>query len=142
MKILRKQTINELKRAGVSTLYFFGSRAQNVQHEHSDFDFGILLADPSEAARTPTKLYDRIYPILASITKPKTLEADVIDIVFLDSPLVTLEMKTHIVQHGKILFDKNPQHRMDVEADILLKTADFAPLRKLMSQALLERSNL
>ena len=128
-----------LKQAGVNTLYLFGSRTQNKHTPQSDFDFGVLLVNPFEAHHSTQYLYDTIYPILSSISRPETLEADVLDIVFLDNPLVPLEIKTHIVCDGRILFDQNPQVRMDVEERILLQTADFAPLRKLMSKALLER---
>lgn len=139
MKSLSEETIQQLIEAGVSALYLFGSRAQGVSTKQSDFDFGILLRDPRALHTSQTEIYDRLYPILASITDPETLEADVIDIVFLDSPRVPLEIKSHIINRGKILFDNNPTLRADREADIMLKTADFAPLKKLMSEALIER---
>lgn len=139
MKPLSAQTKQHLKQIGVSALYLFGSRAQGASTERSDFDFGVLLSDVRTLRVSPTDIYDRLYPILASITEPETLEADVIDIVFLDSPHVPLEIKSHIVRKSRVLFDNDPQHRADVEADIMLKTADFAPLKKLMSDALIER---
>lgn len=139
MKSISEQTKRQLVETGVSALYLFGSRAQGVSTEKSDFDFGILLSDPRALLTSQTALYDRLYPILASITEPETLEADVIDIVFLDSPRVPLEIKSHIINRGQILLDNDPTSRADKEADIMLKTADFAPLKKLMSEALIER---
>lgn len=142
MKLLSKQTRKQLVEVGVSALYLFGSRAQGLSTEKSDFDFGVLLSDPRTLRASQTEMYDRLYPILASITEPETLEADVIDIVFLDSSRVSLEIKSFVVNHGQILFDNNASVRSDREADIMLKTADFAPLKKLMSEALIERQTV
>ncbi len=125
----------------MSALYLFGSRAQGVSGPTSDFDFGILLKDPATAFKSTAELYHIIYPILASVTRPETLEADVIDIVFLDSPRVPLELKSFIVRKGKLLLDDNPSYHADVTSRILLQTADFAPLRHQMSTALFERPN-
>lgn len=128
-----------LRKAGVSTLYLFGSRAQERHGPLSDFDFGVLLKTPTDVVSGTSESYKSIYPILASITHPETLEADVIDIVFLDSPQVPLEIKSHIVRTGRILFEENASLRADFTSRILLQTADFASLRKQMSAALAQR---
>jgi len=42
-----------LRKAGVSALYLFGSRAQGVSGPTSDFDFGILLKNLRKIADKP-----------------------------------------------------------------------------------------
>lgn len=139
MKLFTEQAKQQLVEAGVSALYLFGSRAQGVHNKSSDFDFGVLLNDPRLIKTSHTEMYNQLYSILSSITEPETLEADVIDIVFLDSPRVPLEIKSYIVRNGRLLFDNDPSSRANREEDILIKTADFAPLKKLMSTALIDR---
>ena len=139
MKRLSSKIKKQLKDAGVQALYLFGSRAQGLNTERSDYDFAIFLNDPIILKNSEGTLYDKLYVLLGSITKPETLEADVIDIVYLDSSHVSLELKSFIIRTGKLLLDGNPHARASKESDIMLKTADFAPLRKLMSNALMER---
>lgn len=120
-------------------LYFFGSRVYGLAHPQSDFDFGILLHDPRVVAQSSLEPYQKIYDILSDIITPETLAADVIDIVFLDSPRVPLELKCHIIHHGQVILDMDPQERVTREERLMLLQADFAPLRLEMSQALLAR---
>ena len=135
--IVNDKTKKALRKAGVSTLYLFGSRAQGRNGPLSDFDFGVLLNTPKKVFKSTLDSYHALYPILAEVIHPETLEADVIDIVFLDSPQAPLELKSHIVRHGKLLFDEDGSRRADFTSRVLLQTADFAPLRREMSAALL-----
>lgn len=128
-----------LRALGVIALYLFGSRAQGRAGPLSDYDFGVLLKDPQPVQRSSFELYEKLYEVLSPLTHPKSLEADVIDIVFLDSPRVPLELKVHIIQHSQTIFDAKPLYRLAVETRLLLQAADFAPLRKAMSAALLAR---
>lgn len=140
MNLVLDDNVKEaLRKAGVSTLYLFGSRAQGHNNPLSDFDFGVLLTTPERVFKSTLKPYHDLYSILASVVQPETLEADVIDIVFLDSPQVPLEIKSHIVRTGRILFEENASLRADFTSRILLQTADFASLRKQMSAALAQR---
>lgn len=137
---LTEKVKSELTRAGVAAVYLFGSRAVGAAGPFSDFDFGVLLADPRRVRHDSKKAYDELYAILSSVTHPQSLAEDVIDIVFLDSPRVSLEIKSHIVRKGKIIFDADPRRRVNFEERIMRESADFAPLRNFMRQALLART--
>lgn len=139
MMTLHIEAQQRLSHLGVMALYFFGSRAYGLAQVQSDFDFAVLLRDPSAVMRTSSELYQKIYSILSELAKPEILDADVIDIVFLDSPRVPLELKFHVVSHGQLLLDNDPQERANRVGKIMLQQADFAPLRLAMSQALLAR---
>lgn len=139
MKELSVIQKNKLAEFGVIAVYIFGSQAQGTTNPFSDFDFAILLQQSRVVHTTTSILYEPIYDILSDVTQPETLAADVIDIVFLDSPRVPLELKSHIVRHGQLLLDLQPQQRVNFEDRIMQQTADFAPLRLQMSQALLAR---
>ncbi len=128
-----------LGRLGVIAVYLFGSRAQGVASPLSDFDFGILMDDEALSPTKEQSIYSELYSLFSSRIKPETREADVIDIVFLQSPRVPLELKTYIITHSVLLFDSQPLVRTTIEERILLQNADFAPLRAEMSQALLSR---
>lgn len=129
----------QLAKLGVASVYFFGSRASGVAGPLSDFDFGVLLTNQRRVQKGSFPLYQRLYKIFSSFTHPEILEADVIDIIFLDSPRVPLELKFHIIRHGTILFDADPPLRANFESLIMLKTADFVPHRVAMRAALLAR---
>ncbi|MBI2444361.1 MAG: nucleotidyltransferase domain-containing protein [Candidatus Magasanikbacteria bacterium] len=129
----------ELVDLGVVALYLFGSRAQGVAGPLADYDFGVLLDDPLRVQRSSFELYGKLYEILSKVTHPETLEADVIDIVFLDSPRVSLELKFNIIRHGRVLFDSNPRRRVDAEERIMEAYCDFRPLLKMFDQAVLAR---
>jgi len=129
----------QFEEIGVMTLYLFGSRAQKKEHPLSDFDFAVLLTDPKRIRREQLDLYHSLYSILSELTEPATLAQDVIDIVFLDSPSVSLELKSHIAQKATVLYDTQPERRKNFERDVMLMNADFHPLRAMMSTALLNR---
>ncbi|OGH71026.1 MAG: hypothetical protein A3C90_04565 [Candidatus Magasanikbacteria bacterium RIFCSPHIGHO2_02_FULL_51_14] len=129
----------ELQRLGVAAVYLFGSRAQGAAGPLSDFDFGVIMSDPRQVEKSTLDAYQKLYDLFSAIIQPESLEADVIDIVFLDSPRVPLELKAHVIRRGSLLYDAFPSRRANLESRILLDFADFAPLRKEMSAALLQR---
>lgn len=137
--VMPEHAVSSMRALGVAAVYLFGSRAYGVESPISDFDFGILMKNQKMVQEGNLKLYYQLYDVLSSLTKPATLAADVIDIVFLDNPRVPFELKLHIVRHGKIIFDDDPRCRADFEAALMLKAADFAPLKEEMSAALLTR---
>jgi predicted nucleotidyltransferase len=137
-----KKEKTALKKSGVVAVYLFGSRALGLENPFSDFDFAVLLKDPRSVTADSSEIYDRLYPLFASVIKPKTLDQDVIDIVFIDSPRVPLELKNFIIRNGKLLFDEDPQYRAQTESLIMLMTADFAPYRRMMRDTLLERNTV
>lgn len=136
---LSPQLKKQLGRLGVIAVYLFGSRAQGRAGPLSDFDFGVLLREHGalDGGQSLT-LYDKLYDIFSPLC-PRTLKNDIIDIVFLDSPRVPLELKFHVITRGKILFDRLPQQRADFESLITLKYADFQPTLTMFDRALLAR---
>lgn len=130
---------NALRKLGVAALYLFGSRAAGVEGPLSDYDFGILLKDSSlvKPGNDTQKLYQALYDFLSPLC-PRTLENDVIDIIFLQSG-VSLELQAHIVRDGKVLFDENPILRADYEAQVMMRMADFQPILNIFDQAILDR---
>lgn len=131
--ILPQTTKTQLKQLGVMALYLFGSRAQNIASPQSDYDFAILL-DQALLSADHLQLYNALYDILSPFC-PRTLENDVIDIVFLDQ--AGLEMRMHVVRYGQVLFDADPKQRLAFEEKTVLEYADFKPLLNIFDQAVL-----
>ena len=134
-----KEAERKLRDLDVAAIYLFGSRAYEISSPISDFDFGILLNNPERVKENSLEMYNALYDILSPLTRPETLAADVIDIVFLDSPRVPLELKAHIVRHGKLIFDANPRRRVDAEEYLMEAYCDFRPLLDLFDRALLAK---
>ena len=130
---------NKLRSLGVTTLYLFGSRAQGVAGPLSDYDYAVLLREPSALKdyRAKGNLYDAIYDLLSPVS-PRTLKNDVIDIVFLQSG-VSLELQANVVRHSIVIFDDDPDSRADYEAQVMVRFADFKPVLNQIDHAILER---
>ncbi len=112
-----------LRAQGVVALYLFGSRALGTASEHSDYDYAVLLQETGHARGEP--LYFALYNLLAEIS-PRTLDNDVIDIVFLrDAPL---ELRFHVVQHGRVLFDDDALNRVRFEELTVRLYCDYRPI--------------
>lgn len=132
MITLSKTNKNNLRALGVQSLYLFGSRAQMVEGPLSDYDFGVLME--SEGHKRSDKIYDAMYDILAPLC-PRTLDNDVIDIVFVrDAPL---ELRFHIIRYGKVLFDANPRERGHFEDNTTMLYCDYRPLLDMFDKTIL-----
>lgn len=134
MKIIfSKKDQERLKASGVETVYMFGSRAQSLQRPLSDFDFAFLMN--KKGHRRGGKIYDALYEIISPYCK-RTLENDVIDIVFLnDAPL---ELRFHVVRYGRILFDGEPTSRLNFEEKTMIEYCDYRPLLNYFDKAILK----
>lgn len=132
MITLSKTDQNNLLALGVQALYLFGSRAQGIEGPLSDYDFGVLMA--SEGHKRGGKVYDAIYDILSPLC-PRTLENDIIDIVFVrDAPL---ELRFNIIRYGKVLFDENPRERGRFEDNTTMLYCDYRPILDMFDKAIL-----
>ena len=130
---LDSQKGRSLQALGVATLYLFGSRAQGVAREDSDYDFGILLKNPSVLKTGSQTLYQKIFELLEDTVRGlKTL-----DIVFLDR--APLQLRYHVIRVGIPLLDADPIRRGRFEERTLLEHADFEPYRRLFEEATLAR---
>lgn len=110
------------KKTDVIAIYLFGSRAQNLEHETSDFDYAVLTKGPHQLY---DDLYQKLYDIFSEIS-PRDLQNDVIDIVFLKN--AGLELKFHVIRYGKVLYEKNAQERLNFEAQTGLFYCDYKPV--------------
>lgn len=129
---LSEKNKNTLRDLGAEALYLFGSRVQGAEGPLSDYDFAVLMAKDGE--KRGGKIYDAIYDVLSPLC-PRTLENDIIDIVFLrDAPL---ELKMHVVRYGKLLLDENPRTRVKFEEETTLLYCDFRPILDMFDKAIL-----
>jgi predicted nucleotidyltransferase len=115
-----------LKSLGVRALILFGSRAQELARDDSDFDFAVI--GPSTKA-----VYNQLYDLLSA----KINKLVNIDIVFLDNS--PMELNMHVVKYGKLLFEDSPGVFADFKQNTMLIYADFAPYRREFQQATLNR---
>lgn len=131
-------TQQELAKLGIATVYLFGSRAEGTAHDLSDYDFALVMEDYQQLPRERlfSDLYQKIYDILSPLC-PRTYPNDIIDIIFLEQ--VPLELQSHIIRKGKVIMDTDPIARLNLEAMIMLRFADFAPYRLAMCNTLLAR---
>lgn len=136
---LSKQNELRLIKSHVLALYLFGSRATGSAGPTSDFDFAIILEDPDILRDVSKKQirYLELYDILTDIIGPQKTET-IVDIVFLQSD-VSLELKGHIIKKGVLLLDRDPNIRANLEATIMERAADFAPLLQEMDETILNR---
>lgn len=137
---LKKTDKNRLRELGVSTLYLFGSHAQDTAGPLSDIDVAVLLHDPVRVKPgiSTMPLYLKLYNLLSDLIPPGAAEPTTIDIVLLQSG-VSLELQANVVKYGKVLLDDDPRSRADYEAQVMMRMADMRPFLHMMSQATLER---
>lgn len=129
---LPQKVQNELKKLGVSALYLFGSRAIGAEGPLSDYDFAVLMS--RKGYRRGDVTYNAIYDLLSPLC-PRTLENDIIDIVYLlDAPL---ELRSHVMRQGKIIFESKPLARGHFEETTMLEAADFRPLQLIIDKTIL-----
>ena len=125
---LSKQDKSDLKNLGIKALVLFGSQAQGVANEESDYDF-FIIGPKSE------KTYDFLYDILSE----KINRLVDIDIVFeADTPM---ELKMHVCKYGKVLYENGNYVFADFKQKTMLDYSDFAPLRSVFSNATISRIN-
>lgn len=125
----------KLKDLRIAALYLFGSQAQGVSTDASDYDFGILLENPEvlKDRQARKNLYDALLELLEeAIAKP----AD-IDLVFLDE--ADNQLQYHAVRQGKVLWNWGPSKRFSFEEQVVEWHADFEPYRRMFERATWER---
>ena len=120
---LNKKQKDRLKKMGVQALYLFGSRAQGKEKPRSDFDYAVLFKEKGTSKGDP--LYFELYDLLCEISE-RTLENDVIDIVFLRD--AGLELRFHVIRYGRVLYESAPKARLDFESQTVLLYCDYRPL--------------
>lgn len=122
-----------LRQKGIAAIYLFGSRANGLYGPLSDYDYAILTTGGH--FKRGDELHSELYDLLSKCS-PRTLDNDVIDIVFLrDAPL---ELRNHVVRFGKVIFDPQSSMRLEFESMTTLLYCDFRPLLDEMDAAILE----
>lgn len=114
-------------------VYLFGSRAQGREGPLSDYDYAVLLKDKGHSKGDP--VYFELYDLFSEVS-PRTLKNDVLDIVFLRD--TNLEMCFHIIRYGKILYEKDPNARLDFEIRTTLLYCDYRPLLEKQDREILQ----
>lgn len=114
---------------GVSAIILFGSRAQGVSRDASDYDIFVIGVNTRS-------VYDALYDMISE--KINTLVD--IDILFENS--APMELKHHVARFGSVLFEKDASVFADFRQRVMTEYADFAPLRALYSNATLSRISL
>lgn len=122
-----------LRQLGVKAVYLFGSRAQGREGPLSDYDYAILMED--EGHLRGDDLYFKLYDLFSEIS-PRTLENDIIDIVFLRD--AGLELRFHVIRYGIVLFDEVPQERLKFESETTLLYCDYRPHLDKFDQIILQ----
>ncbi len=133
---LTKEDREKLFRLGVEAVYLFGSYAEGRAHSLSDVDFAVLMRDSRAVSpkASTLALYQALFDILAPHA-PSGIKD--IDIVFLQR--APLELQSNVVRLGRVIFEQDPEYRLDFEVRVLLLAADFKPLLTLFDSAILAR---
>ncbi|MBI4238846.1 MAG: nucleotidyltransferase domain-containing protein [Deltaproteobacteria bacterium] len=123
----------QIEELGITALYLFGSRATGHATARSDYDYAVLL--PQTGHARGDELYQSLYEILTECS-PRTLQNDVIDIVFLrDAPL---ELQCHVIRYGLLLLDTEPSPRLRFETETLLRYCDYRPILDQFDRTILQ----
>lgn len=125
---LDENDLKLLSGLNIDALILFGSQAQGLQNEQSDYDFFVI-----------GKKDNNIYDVLLNILSKKINKLVDIDIVF-DSD-ATMELKNHVIQYGKVLYQKSESVFPNFKEQVMTIYQDFAPYRQLFQQATLGRIN-
>lgn len=118
LNILEKHLENLIRYYNIKLLYIFGSYAKNKNHNNSDLDIAVLLQEDYDPMDKLNLIGD-----LTTIFK-----RDDIDLVILNSAKPVL--KHQIIKHGKIIYMKTQECKVDFEVKVLNEYMDMEPFRK------------
>jgi predicted nucleotidyltransferase len=122
-----------LRRHEVQAVYLFGSRAAGSATEKSDYDYAVLLKTPGH--KKGDSLYQEIYEHFSACS-PRSLANDVIDIVFLRE--AGLELRFHVISLGIVIWEADPEGRLEFEVQTELLYCDYRPILEQMDKDILE----
>jgi len=121
-----KTDLKKLEKLEIDALILFGSQAQQISRDSSDYDFFVIGKKNKET-------YDELYDLLTD----KINRLVNIDIVFNSS--APMELKYHIIKYGQILFQKNDRIFANFKQTVMTVYQDFAPYRELYQKTTLAR---
>lgn len=118
---------------GVEAVILFGSRALGLARPTSDVDIGVILSVDYPAPATHRTIYNYLYELITNqVSRPVS-----VDIVLLDQ--ASVELQVHTLNHGRVLFETQPQVFARFKERVMQRVADFAPYQQLFNQATLAR---
>ncbi len=134
MKLIKfaYETKKALKDLGVSVIYLFGSRSQDVFFDISDYDIGVVLTNGASNKINFNKLYHQIYEILCNEI-PDNAKGPKLDISFLQKASPALQASA--IKNGQTLFETDPKFRADYEKNVVDLYEDYLPLKREYEQA-------
>lgn len=132
MTKLSEKAKKKLQKLGVGVVYLFGSRAQGAATALSDYDVGVVFADPKKLKKTG-ELYTEIYNVLIDEIPVNELRDEKLDISFLQKANAALQAAA--IKNGIVLFEADPVFRADFEEQVVKNYDDYLPIKREFEQA-------
>jgi len=104
----------------VAAAWIFGSMARGDVRDDSDLDVAILLRDPSSTAASER---EELLQLAAMLEKAIGRAVDVVVLGLMD-PIIA----HRVLSEGTLVFDEDPDRRIDFTSDVLSRYLDWAPL--------------
>ncbi|MBI5004202.1 nucleotidyltransferase domain-containing protein [Candidatus Kaiserbacteria bacterium] len=123
---LTTEVKEKLVALGVAVLYLHGSRARGTAREDSDYDIGVVFADPKKAILDMHQ-YGMLYGVLNDIY-PDHIDGPKLDIALLQRANAALQMSA--INYGIVLFENDPKVRADYEEGVVKRYDDYRFLQK------------
>ena len=115
--------------------FLFGCQAEGLDAPKSDIDVGIVVLPDALSSINWCELYNALYDVFTDMFDMSGFRD--IDIVFLDR--APLELQFDVITHGQVLFETDPDIRMDFEERVATLYRDFRPLLNEFDRAILQR---
>jgi predicted nucleotidyltransferase len=117
----------------VNSAWLFGSQARGEARSDSDVDVALLLRKGATGARDRLALdfHRQIATIAARLEQ--ALAGKSVDVVLLEAqgPIFVHA----VLRDGRLLYDVDPEHRIDFESDAHVRYFDFLPTYELAARA-------
>jgi predicted nucleotidyltransferase len=127
-ELLQQKLADVLRhQSGVRLVYLFGSQVEGDTGPMSDYDFAVLV-DPSVDGR-------RVVVTLA-YELSRVLETADVEVVLLNRAPV--ELAYAIVAQGTLLVEQDAATRIEYEADVLSRYADYLPVLRAQREDILK----
>jgi len=114
----------------VIAAYLFGSRVAGKARPDSDVDTAVLISEEDGVAR-----FERRLRLMSEVSEVCGREADVV--VLNDAPPL---LQDQILRHGRLIFERDRQARVEFEVRAGKVYADLKPMRRFFQQALVSEA--